>query len=148
ATTNAGGAGKWKCEHSKHLAGADLVLIPDHDDAGHKHVQEVGASLSGIASRIRVLVLPGLRTKGDITDWLAAGGTREVLDQLVEQAPHWQPAAADKVASEIEKAEAQADEQKLIEALAQLPPGITFARQRKEAAKRLGVPQAAIDAEL
>src|SRR5262249_21280344 len=52
ATTNPGGAGKWRPELSKYLAGADVVLIPDNDDAGHKHMQEVGASLSGIASRI------------------------------------------------------------------------------------------------
>jgi Protein of unknown function (DUF3631) len=148
ATTNAGGAGKWKPEHSKHLAGADVILVPDHDDAGHRHMQEVGAALSGIAARIRVLVLPGLRPKGDISDWLAAaGGTREAIDQLVAQAPDWQPMAADNAVDEA-KAKAEADEQKLIEALAQLPPGITFARQRKEAAKRLGVPQEAIDAEL
>jgi uncharacterized protein DUF3631/CHC2-type zinc finger protein len=147
ATTNRGGAGKWRPELNAFFVGADVVLIPDNDDAGHKHVQEIGAALTGVASRIRVLVLPGLPPKGDITDWLTADGTREVLDRLVEQAPDWQPAAADK-ADEIEKAKAEADEQKIIEALAQLSPGITFARRRKEAAKQLGVSESAINAEL
>ena len=91
ATCNAGGAGKWKPEHSAFLRGADVVILPDNDEAGRKHRDVVGASLQGIAASIRVLELPGLATKGDVRDWLAAGGTREQLDALVEQAPDWQP---------------------------------------------------------
>ena len=34
ATTNAGGAGKWKPELNPFFAGADLILIPDNDDVG------------------------------------------------------------------------------------------------------------------
>jgi DNA primase len=79
ATTNAGGAGKWKAELNPFFTGADLILIPDNDDAGHKHVQGVGAALNGIAARIRVLILPNLLPKGDVVDWVAAGGTREAL---------------------------------------------------------------------
>jgi hypothetical protein len=50
-----------------------------------------GKSLSGIARRIRVLLLPGLSPKGDIIDWTADGGTVEQLWRLVKQAPDWQP---------------------------------------------------------
>ena len=39
ATTNAGGAEKWKPELNPFFAGADLILIPTNDDAGHKHMQ-------------------------------------------------------------------------------------------------------------
>jgi hypothetical protein len=91
ATCNPDGAGKWPPEFCERLCGADVVLAPDNDEAGWKHVNEVGASLVGIADRIRVLALPDLPPKGDIRDWLAAGGTREQLEALVEQAPDWQP---------------------------------------------------------
>jgi hypothetical protein len=37
ATCNAGGAGKWKPEHSAFLRGADVVILPDNDEAGRKH---------------------------------------------------------------------------------------------------------------
>ena len=67
------------------------LLVPDNDNAEFEHVQKVGAALSSVAARIRVLVLPGLPPKGDASDWLSAGGTREAWDQLVEQSPHWQP---------------------------------------------------------
>jgi hypothetical protein len=67
--------------------GADVVLMPDHDDAGWKHINPIGAALHGIAKRICVLPLPGLDHKGDVQDWAAAGGTVEKLLELAEQAP-------------------------------------------------------------
>jgi len=146
ATCCAGGAGKWKPEHSAFLRGADIVLIPDNDDRGYKHIQEVGSALTGIAKRIRVVVLPGLQPKDDIVDWMAAGGTREALDRLIADAPEWRPAPVPSL--ETARAKAEADEQKIIDALANLRPGIEFAQQRKKAAKELGVSIADIDAEL
>jgi putative DNA primase/helicase len=64
ATCNAGGAGKWRDEVNEHFRGADVVLIPDNDDAGYHHVHAVGAALIGVAKRIRILMLPGLPVKG------------------------------------------------------------------------------------
>jgi hypothetical protein len=130
ATCNPGGAGKWQPEFSERLRGADVILVPDNDDPGWKHVHQVGASLVGIAGRTRVLILPDLPEKGDVRDWLAAGGTREQLDALVETAPDWQPPAAKQV-----------DERVAAEAirLANLAPGewkIWIGRS----AERLGVP--------
>ena len=90
ATCNAGGAGKWKPAHAAYLKGADVVIIPDNDTGGQDHAQSVAASLVGIAKRIRLLNLPGLRPKGDASKWLEAGGTVEQLATLVEQAPEWQ----------------------------------------------------------
>jgi hypothetical protein len=38
ATCNAGGAGNWPSTLSQHFRGAEVILIPDNDDAGRKHV--------------------------------------------------------------------------------------------------------------
>ena len=57
ATCCAGGAKKWRPEHSEFLRNADVVLLPDNDDAGRQHINGVGAALLGIAKSIRVLVL-------------------------------------------------------------------------------------------
>jgi hypothetical protein len=38
ATCNAGGAKKWKSEHSEFLRGADIVLVPDNDGVGWEHI--------------------------------------------------------------------------------------------------------------
>ena len=51
--------------------------------------------LSGHAASIRVLDLPGLPLKGDVSDWLATGGTRQRLEELAAEAPYWQPGGED-----------------------------------------------------
>ena len=93
-----------------------------------------------------MLELPGLATKGDVRDWLAAGGTREQLDALVEQAPDWQPpleeAPADKG-----KARAAADEQALIDELARLN-AVDYDRRRDEAADQMRVRRGTLDNEV
>ena len=91
ATCNAGGAGKWRDEYAAHFADGDVIVIPDNDDIGRKHADCVAASLHKTAARIRLLELPGLPPAGDVSDWLAAGGTAEALWKLVETAPEWTP---------------------------------------------------------
>ena len=91
ATCNAGGAGKWTAEHAKHLAGRGVVILPDNDGAGRKHAEQVAASLQGLATWIRIVNLPSLPEKGDVSDWLAAGGTKEQLVDLVQSTAEWKP---------------------------------------------------------
>ena len=147
ATCNAGGAKNWKPEHAAFLKDADVILVPDNDGVGWEHANIVGASLVGIAKRIRVLVLPDLPSKGDIKDWLASGGTREAFDALVERAPEWQlPKIGD--GQDQGKAKATAQENELLAALAKMPKGVAYGRERKRAAKELGVSRADIDAEI
>jgi len=91
ATCNAGGAGKWSDALSEHLAGADVVILPDNDDAGRSHAATVAASLQGRAKRVRALDLPDLPSKGDVSDWLAMGGDGVELLKLSDQAKAWTP---------------------------------------------------------
>jgi len=91
ATTNPFGAGKWHAEYSNYLKNADVVIIPDNDEVGRRHAEQVARSLIGKAKRIRLLELPNLPTKGDVSDWLEAGGTKEELLSLAEQAPLYEP---------------------------------------------------------
>jgi DNA primase len=83
ATCCAGGAKKWRAEHTEFLRGADVVILPDNDVVGRKHVDIVAASLQNVAASVRVLNLPGLPPKGDIMDWAATGGTVEQLHDLI-----------------------------------------------------------------
>ncbi|MDP9366716.1 MAG: DNA primase, partial [Chloroflexota bacterium] len=91
ATTNAGGATEWQGEFAEALRDRVVVLLPDNDEAGRKHVAVVGRSLLGIARELRVLDLPDLPPKGDVSDWLAGGGTAEDLRRLAAEAPAWAP---------------------------------------------------------
>ncbi len=88
ATTNPMGAGKWHDSYSRLLNRTRLaVILPDNDDPGRKHAREVAASLMRAGCRdVRILELPGLAAKGDVSDWIAAGNSRESLLTLVDQA--------------------------------------------------------------
>jgi hypothetical protein len=92
STCNSGGAEKWRPEHSAYLSGADVVILPDNDQAGRLHLDAVAVSLSEVGASVRVLDLPGLPPKGDVIDWGAAGGTVEQLHALIENdARPWAP---------------------------------------------------------
>jgi hypothetical protein len=95
ATTNAMGAGKWESYYNETLRGADVVIISDNDKSGREHAQLVAASLYLIAKRVRLLDLaqawPECPEKGDISDWIAAGGTADQLKALTEELPDWEP---------------------------------------------------------
>lgn len=72
ATTNAGGAGKFRDTHAQQLVGASLVIvIADNDTVGIAHAQAVMAELSwiGIVSSLKY---PADGCK-DATDHIAAG---------------------------------------------------------------------------
>jgi hypothetical protein len=87
ATTNAGGAGKWTPELSQWFKGRDIFILPDNDDPGEKHGKQVAEALAGIAREVRIVRLPGLPPKGDVSNWIAAGGTADELARLLNEAP-------------------------------------------------------------
>ena len=99
ATTNPMGAGKWRSEYSEALRDRIVVPLRDYDAPGETHAQAVAESLHGVAASIRVVELPDLPEHGDVSDWLAVGGTAEALRALVAATPEWQPAVAGPVAA-------------------------------------------------
>ena len=109
ATTNVGGAGKWRSEYSESLRGARVVMIPDNDQPGREHAQAVAQALHGIVSGIRVLDLPDLPEKGDVSDWFEAGGTAADLKALVTAAPVWEPPGNEKVSTAVDTFEESQD---------------------------------------
>jgi hypothetical protein len=91
ATTNSEGAGKWVKDFSEVLRGANVVVLPDNDDAGRNHALQVAQQLQGVAASVKVVPLPDLPAKGDVSNWLSAGGTAEQLQGLVDAAEEWAP---------------------------------------------------------
>ena len=58
ATTNPGGAGKWRDSYAEALRGRHLVLIPDNDKAGREHMATVAASCYPFAASVKIVELP------------------------------------------------------------------------------------------
>lgn len=94
ATTNMGGGGNWKPEHgySQALTGRHVILLPDNDDTGRRHERVVCASLHSCAiASLRVVRLPDLAYKEDVTDWFAKGNTADQLKEIVRTTPPYAP---------------------------------------------------------
>ena len=85
ASCNSEGAGKFREDLGEYFANRKLVLIPDNDEAGKAHVEKIADILSGSSQSMKIVDLPDLQPKGDISDWLDMGNTAEGLSQIVEK---------------------------------------------------------------
>ncbi|RMC93027.1 hypothetical protein D9O40_18285 [Clostridium autoethanogenum] len=89
ATCNFDGASKsaqrpkWKKEYNKYFKGASVILLPDNDNSGRAHMENVAKNLYSIASSVKVLELGVEKEKSDVSDWLEEGHTSEELLKLV-----------------------------------------------------------------
>jgi putative DNA primase/helicase len=94
ATCNVGGAGKWTAADTAALVAVGVqtvAILPDHDDAGAAHATKVAASCHGAGLTARIVPLPGLSAKEDVSDWLAGGHTASALAALVSATAAFAP---------------------------------------------------------
>lgn len=82
ATCNAMGAdngtgNKWFPEFATVLKGADVVVIPDQDEAGIRHAEWVISTLRGTAKSVRV-VNPSAGK--DLAEWVSLGATVSMIE--------------------------------------------------------------------
>lgn len=88
ATTNSGGAGKWKPEYSNFLKGASAVIVcADNDTVGLDHARNVALHTHRVVSDVRIVTFPELPPAADVSDWLALGHSK---DELVARASNQQ----------------------------------------------------------
>jgi len=92
-TTCPRGAGKWQDQFSVYLAGKQVLILPDNDDAGRKHAELVATSAYRHAQGVKILALPGLPEKGDVSDYLAAHSSAELI-AAAKGVPWWRPPEA------------------------------------------------------
>jgi hypothetical protein len=88
AATTSGGAKTWKGEFAEYYQGAkEVVIVPDNDEEGANYAAKVAQDLLGIAESVKVVELPDLPEKQDLTDWLDAGHTAEEFFEVVAATP-------------------------------------------------------------
>lgn len=110
ATTNAGGAGKWREGHTAHLKDAtEVVLLPDNDKPGEEHVRRMYREIAAAARSVYIVHLKDgykdLKDKGDFTDLCEAvgpGKAVEILRKLVAAARESPRQLAEKAYAQIE----------------------------------------------
>src|SRR5262249_42060493 len=92
ATTVAGGASApLPDDIADVFDGATVVIIPDNDKAGHAFADRVARAILGRASSVKLLSLPGVPAKEDVTWWIEHGGTVTALNELASQAFEFSP---------------------------------------------------------
>jgi 5S rRNA maturation endonuclease (ribonuclease M5) len=85
ATTNPGGAGKWRAQYSHTLRDKQVVVIAHADELGKRHARYVARSLVETGATVKLVeALPGAK---DMTEWVERGGAREKLLELVSALP-------------------------------------------------------------
>lgn len=97
ASCNPMGAGTWKDDYAPQLVAAGVkrvAILPDNDAPGDHHALMVARSCHMAGLEVRVVRLPDLTVKGDVSDWLDAGHTAEELRACLKGALRWTPATA------------------------------------------------------
>jgi hypothetical protein len=76
---------KWTPEFVEHFRGAEIIILPDHDDPGRAWAAKCVSLLTAVAASVNIVSL-GLSEEGaDVVDWLDAGHTTDELLALVDQ---------------------------------------------------------------
>lgn len=84
ATTTPMGSGNWKHDYAQWFADRDVIILPDNDDAGRAYAESVTGSLVSVTRRVRTVSVPGVPPKGDVSDFLDAGGDIAAILDLAE----------------------------------------------------------------
>lgn len=84
--TTAGSAGDWKKKFAKYFKGAWVTVLPDNDAQGQKMADRVEKDIKDLCNCYRVITVSE-EEKGDVTDYLQAGHSKEDLLALIEKEP-------------------------------------------------------------
>lgn len=93
ATSNAGGAGRWRAEYAAQLKAAGcqhVIVLPDNDPPGETHGRDVARSCADVGLSVKLIPLPELPPKGDVSDYLTQHSKDELL-AIVRDAPLFDP---------------------------------------------------------
>ena len=101
ATTSSGGAtkgkdaatGKWRSDYTDQLIRAGVkrvAILPDNDDPGRAHAQQVAASCYAAGLEVRIVALPDVPPKGDVSNYLDRH-TKDELKALIRSCALYEP---------------------------------------------------------
>jgi AAA domain-containing protein len=67
-------------------AKAQVIILEDNDEAGRQHTVKILKALNATVTSIAVVAFPELPEKGDVSDWLALGGNKQLLLARAQEA--------------------------------------------------------------
>ena len=101
-TCNYDGAGKWDNDYNRYFVDKVVYILPDNDEPGRSHAAHLYQQIQPVAQDCRIVHLPGLPDKGDVSDFFANGGTYDQFLDAVSDAPKGLPESYQGAATEQE----------------------------------------------
>ena len=98
--TTSGSATSWKSEFARYFKHRLVCIVPHNDEDGRGYAKAVTDSLCPVAAEVRLIQLPGLPDKGDISDWIQEH-TVEELHKAFNETPVFEPVETDAPQPEI-----------------------------------------------
>lgn len=86
-----GGCGDGLPSGCEQYASRHVVVLADNDDEGRKHANKKAALVLPVAASVRVVHFEELPKKGDVSDFIAAGGTVDDLKAHLASVPVLKP---------------------------------------------------------
>lgn len=80
-----GGTSDWQSNFKEILRDSDAVILADNDAPGINVSKRIEADLKGVAKSTKVVIPTPDLPKGDISDFFAAGHTKEEFEKMVEE---------------------------------------------------------------
>jgi 5S rRNA maturation endonuclease (ribonuclease M5) len=91
ATCNPFGAGKWPSDFAQYFKDKIIIIIPDNDEPGRAHAKQVYQNLKKDAWEVRLLELPDIPEKEDVSYFIASFKDKTLaanrLTTLIKDAP-------------------------------------------------------------
>ena len=84
---------KWLARYNPYFTGKFVVVFVDNDDNGETWAAAVAQNVHLYAHTVKIVRLPGLPAKGDVSDWLINHTAKE-LEAEISKARNWKPVAA------------------------------------------------------
>lgn len=77
-TLDSGSNSKWIASYNQYFKNKEIIIIPDNDSPGNKYAQTIISNLQDS----KVMILPNLKDKEDVFDWLKRGNSIDELNNL------------------------------------------------------------------
>jgi len=88
---HSGGAGNFKPDLARGISPGkdDVAILPDNDEPGRKHAAMVARLLHPVAHSVKIVEIPELPLKGDVSDFIAKVARSIRSDTLYVKAAQW-----------------------------------------------------------
>jgi len=86
ATTIGGAKKEFHKEWLSWFKDREVVIVADNDDVGIEGAEQTASALLGTVKSVKIMTMPDVEEKGDLSDWINMGGSREDFLKLAKEA--------------------------------------------------------------